>query len=48
MAKKPGLYANVNARKKAGKAPKKPGQKGYPKASDWKDAAKTAKKRKGK
>ena len=45
MGKKPGLYANVNARKKAGKAPRKPGQKGYPTAKAWKQAAKTAKKK---
>lgn len=45
MAKQ-GLYANINKRKKAGKAPKKPGDKGYPKASDFKRSAKTAKKRK--
>lgn len=40
-----GLYANVNARRKAGKRPKRPGEKGYPKASAWKKAAKTAKKK---
>lgn len=39
-----GLYCNVNKRKKAGKAPKKPGQKGYPTAAAWKQSAKTAKK----
>lgn len=43
MAKR-GLYANVNARKKAGKRPKKPGEKGYPTAKAWKRSAKTAKK----
>lgn len=40
-----GLYANVNARRKAGKRPKRPSEKGYPKASAWKKAAKTAKKK---
>ena len=40
-----GLYANVNAKKKAGKKPRKPGSKGAPSAQDWKNAAKTAKKK---
>lgn len=44
VAKRPGLYANINARRKAGKPAKKPGQKGYPTAKAFKDAAKTAKK----
>ena len=44
MAKR-GLYANVNARRRAGKRPKRPGEKGYPKASAWRRAAKTAKKK---
>lgn len=44
--KKPGLYANINARRKAGKRPKRPGEKGYPTAKAFKQAAKTAKKRK--
>jgi hypothetical protein len=39
-----GLYANINARKKAGLPPKKPGQKGYPTAEAFKRSAKTAKK----
>jgi len=30
-AKKKGLWANIHARRKAGKRPKKPGEKGYPK-----------------
>lgn len=29
--KKKGLWANIHARKKAGKRPKRPGEKGYPK-----------------
>lgn len=29
--KKRGLWANIHARRKAGKQPKKPGEKGYPK-----------------
>lgn len=30
--KKPGLWANINARRDAGKPKKKPGQPGYPTA----------------
>ena len=49
-AKKKGLYANINAKRKrieAGSDEKmrKPGSKGAPTASDFKQAAKTAKKR---
>ena len=40
-----GLYANINARRKAGKKPRKPGAKGAPTDQDFKNAAKTAKKR---
>ena len=48
---KPGLYANIAAKKariKAGSGEKmrKVGTKGAPSAKDFKDAAKTAKKRK--
>jgi hypothetical protein len=48
---KPGLYANIAAKKariKAGSGEKmrKVGSKGAPTAQDFKDAAKTAKKRK--
>jgi hypothetical protein len=45
MAAKRGLYANINAKKKAGKKPRKPGSKGAPTAQDFKNAAKTAKKK---
>lgn len=50
MAKKPGLYANINAKKKriaagSGEKMRKPGAKGAPKAGAFKRAAKTAKKR---
>ena len=50
MAKKPGLYANIHkkrARIKAGSGEKmrKPLSKGAPTAKNFKDAAKTAKKR---
>ena len=50
MATKPGLYANI-ARKKArikagsGEKMRKVGAKGAPSAKDFKDAAKTAKKK---
>jgi len=47
---KPGLYANINAKQeriKAGSKEKmrKPGAKGAPTAKDFKQAAKTAKKK---
>ena len=50
MATKPGLYANIQAKKariKAGSGEKmrKVGSKGAPSAKDFKDAAKTAKKK---
>jgi hypothetical protein len=49
MAKK-GLYANIQAKRKrikagSGETMRKPGSRGAPKASDFKKAAKTAKKR---
>ncbi len=49
MANKPGLYANIAAKRariKAGSGEKmrKPGTKGAPTAKDFKDSAKTAKK----
>ena len=43
MAK--GLYANINAKKKAGKKMRKKGDKGAPTDAAFKRAAKTAKKR---
>ena len=51
MAKRPGLYANIPAKKKriaAGSKEKmrKPGTKGAPTAANFKRAAKTAKKTK--
>ena len=51
MATKPGLYANIAAKKariKAGSGEKmrKVGSKGAPSAQDFKDSAKTAKKKK--
>ena len=44
-AKKPGLYANIAAKKKRGGKPRKPGAKGAPTAADFRAAAKTAKKK---
>jgi hypothetical protein len=50
MAKK-GLYANIHAKRKriaagSGEKMRKPGSKGAPSAKNFKQAAKTAKKRK--
>ncbi len=42
---KPGLYANINAKRKAGKKMRKKGEKGAPTEKDFKNAAKTAKKK---
>ena len=47
---KPGLYANINAKRKriaagSGEKMRKPGTKGAPTAAAFKAAAKTAKKR---
>ena len=39
-----GLYANINAKKKAGKKMRKKGEKGTPTDADFKRSAKTAKK----
>ncbi len=48
---KQGLYANIAAKRRrikagSGEKMRKPGSKGAPTAQDFKDAAKTAKKRK--
>lgn len=48
---KPGLYSNIAAKKKriaagSGEKMRKVGSKGAPTAKDFKDAAKTAKKKK--
>ena len=40
---KPGLYANIHAKRKRGEKMRKPGSPGAPTAQDFKDAAKTAK-----
>ena len=47
--KKPGLYANIHAKKAriaagSGETMRKPGTKGAPTAKDFKESAKTAKK----
>ena len=41
---RPGLYANIHAKKKRGEKMRKKGAKGAPKASDFKRAKKTARK----
>jgi hypothetical protein len=51
VKKRPGLYANINAKRKrikegSDERMRKPGEKGAPSASDFRKAAKTAKKRK--
>ena len=48
--KKPGLYANIHAKRKrikagAGEKMRKPGQKGRPTAKAFKQSAKTARRR---
>jgi hypothetical protein len=50
MAKKPGLYANIHAKRKriaagSGEKMRKPGAKGAPTASQFRAAAKTARKK---
>ena len=47
---KPGLYSNIQAKRKriaegSGEKMRKPGTKGAPTAKDFKEAAKTAKKK---
>jgi hypothetical protein len=47
----PGLYANINAKRErieagSGEKMRKPGTKGAPSAMDFKESAKTAKKKK--
>jgi len=44
MANK-GLYANIHAKRKRGEPMRQPGEKGAPSAQDFKDSAKTAKKK---
>jgi hypothetical protein len=51
VATKPGLYSNIAAKKKriaegSGEKMRKVGSKGAPTAKDFKDSAKTAKKKK--
>ena len=50
MAKRPGLYANIDAKRKriaagSGEKMRKPGDPGAPSAKNFKEAAKTAKKK---
>jgi len=50
MASKKGLYANIHAKREriasgSGEQMRKPGSKGAPSAKDFKDSAKTAKKK---
>jgi len=45
MAKK-GLYANIHAKRKRGEKMRKKGAKGAPSDKNFRDAAKTAKKKK--
>jgi len=45
--KPPGLYANIQAKRARGEKMRKPGEEGAPSAQDFKNAAKTAKKKKG-
>jgi hypothetical protein len=50
MAKKPGLYANIHAKRKriaagSGEKMRKPGTKGAPTKAQFKRAAKTAKRK---
>lgn len=42
---KKGLYANIHAKRKAGKKMRKPGDKGAPSKQDFLNAKKTAKKK---
>lgn len=51
MPSKPGLYANINAKRKrieegSDERMRKPGSKGAPSAKDFKESAKTAKRKK--
>tara|TARA_B110000858_G_scaffold123204_1_gene140478 strand:+ start:271 stop:408 length:138 start_codon:yes stop_codon:yes gene_type:complete len=45
MVKKKGLYANINAKRKAGKKMRKKGAKGAPTDKAFRDAKKTASKK---
>ena len=50
MAKRPGLYANIHAKRKrikegSGERMRKPGEKGAPTAKAFKQSAKTAKRK---
>jgi hypothetical protein len=47
VLEKRGLWDNIHARRKAGKPPKKPGEKGYPKTLDIEEGLKQARKNVG-
>jgi hypothetical protein len=47
VLEKRGLWDNIHARRKAGKPPKKPGEKGYPKTLDIEEGIKQARKNVG-
>jgi len=42
---KPGLWANIHAKKERGEAPAKPGEKGYPTAKNWKKVTRESEKK---
>ncbi len=44
LASKPGLWANIHAKRKRGEAPAKPGSKDYPDAENWKKVTKESEK----
>jgi hypothetical protein len=44
MGKRPGLYANIHAKRKRGEKMRKKGSKGSPTAANFKRAAQTARK----
>ena len=45
MAKRPGLYANIHAKRKRGERMRKKGAKGAPTAANFKRAAQTVRKK---
>tara|TARA_R100000353_G_scaffold86754_1_gene64531 strand:- start:420 stop:560 length:141 start_codon:yes stop_codon:yes gene_type:complete len=46
MGKRPGLYANIHAKRKRGEKMRKKGSRGAPTAANFKRAAQTARKNK--
>ena len=45
MAKRPGLYANIHAKRKSGRPMRKKGDKGAPTAANFRRAAQTVRKK---